>query len=199
MREAARGHHTSTHTCTHTRVCVCLCVWQRCQLAARTCCARANAGKARKNATGDADTSCSLSARTSSAPQPARPLIPYHSGVRRARQAARKASRISQHCPICKDRYTEPVVTECNHYFCSSCILEWYDKADNAQAARGRGGRTCPVCSGPLSGSFKLVYGLQDRLNKQLHPTRSSVSRTCLCVCTLFPQPPPLFARALVV
>ena len=118
---------------------------------------------------------------------------------RRARQAARKASLISQHCPICKDRYTEPVVTECNHYFCSSCILECYDNADDAQAARGRGGRTCPVCSGPLSGSFKLVYGLQDRLNKQLHPTRSSVSRTCLCVCTLFPQPPPLFARALVV
>jgi hypothetical protein len=118
---------------------------------------------------------------------------------RRARQDARKASRISQHCPICKDRYTEPVVTECNHYFCSTCILEWYDEADDVQDTRGRGGRTCPVCSGPLSGSFKLVYDLQDRLNQQLHPTRSSVSRTCLCVCALFPQPPPLFARALVV
>jgi hypothetical protein len=80
----SRSSYKYTHTRTHTRVCVCVCVWQRCQLAARTCCARADAGKARKSATGDADTSCSLSARTSSAPQPARPLIPYHSSVRLA-------------------------------------------------------------------------------------------------------------------
>ena len=117
---------------------------------------------------------------------------------RRARLAARAASRISQHCPICKDRYTEPVATECNHYFCSSCILERYDAADDAAdaayAAPGGGGRTCPVCNAALSGSFQLVYDLQDKLNKQLQPNHSSVSPACFCVRFPVVRPPSLLA-----
>ena len=61
------------------------------------------------------------------------------------------ASAISEHCPICKDSYTEPVVTQCGHYFCSFCIIQRYESAytstntssfegqDGGQGIRGEG------------------------------------------------------------
>jgi len=55
--------------------------------------ARAEARNTLEHATGDAGTSCSgatWTTWTSSAPGPARPLTPYHSGVRRARERARR-------------------------------------------------------------------------------------------------------------
>jgi hypothetical protein len=57
---------------------------------------------------------------------------------KRARHAALLANRISEHCPLCKQHYTEPVSTECGHHFCARCIIERYDAADGM--TRGREG-----------------------------------------------------------
>lgn len=106
---------------------------------------------------------------------------------RRAKLAAFQANLISEHCPICKDSYTEPVVTQCDHYFCSRCIIERYDGAENPGAGQGgsEGGSSadgllCPVCRKPLHGVFNLVYDLQDKLAeqqlKQIDPSKITVS-----------------------
>lgn len=46
-------------------------------------------------------------------------------------------------CLICRKPYTDPVVTRCGHYFCSSCAIK-------------RFGRTpkCLACNAPTGGIF---------------------------------------------
>lgn len=104
---------------------------------------------------------------------------------RSAKLAAFHANLISEHCSICRDSYTEPVVTQCEHYFCSSCIIEHYENGENHGTgevgnADGRAeGQICPVCSEPLHGIFNLAYDLQDKLTeqrlKQIDPTKITV------------------------
>uniref|UniRef100_A0A1B0CM14 RING-type domain-containing protein n=1 Tax=Lutzomyia longipalpis TaxID=7200 RepID=A0A1B0CM14_LUTLO len=38
-------------------------------------------------------------------------------------------------CPICHDFYTNPILLECNHIFCESCVGTWFDRE-----------QTCPLC-----------------------------------------------------
>lgn len=38
-------------------------------------------------------------------------------------------------CPICHDDYNGPVLLECNHIFCESCVGTWFDRE-----------QTCPLC-----------------------------------------------------
>lgn len=38
-------------------------------------------------------------------------------------------------CPICHDEFNCPVVLECNHIFCESCVGTWFDRE-----------QTCPLC-----------------------------------------------------
>lgn len=112
---------------------------------------------------------------------------------RNAKLAAFQAKLISEHCSICKDSYTEPVVTQCEHYFCSRCIIERYEDADGGAGAEGTGDSTgaagllCPLCSEPLDGIFNMAYDLQDRLHrqqlKQLDPSKITVR------CRLASQP----------
>jgi RING finger protein 113A len=104
---------------------------------------------------------------------------------RSAKLATFQAKLISEHCSICKDSYTEPVVTLCDHYFCSRCIIERYENADGDAGAEGTAesalaaGLLCPLCSEPLNGIFNLAYDLQDRLHrqqlKQLDPSKITV------------------------
>lgn len=43
-------------------------------------------------------------------------------------------------CPICLDYFSDPIVTNCNHKFCSKCIKKWSRKKT-----------TCPICRNELS------------------------------------------------
>lgn len=38
-------------------------------------------------------------------------------------------------CPICQDKFTEPVKLSCKHIFCEECVSMWFDRE-----------RTCPMC-----------------------------------------------------
>ena len=46
-------------------------------------------------------------------------------------------------CYICRNAFTDPVVTNCNHYFCERCIM---DHVKQNAGATGGGGK-CPICS----------------------------------------------------
>ncbi|KAJ8977173.1 hypothetical protein NQ317_003113 [Molorchus minor] len=39
------------------------------------------------------------------------------------------------HCPICHDEYDSPVLLQCRHIFCESCVTNWFDRE-----------QTCPLC-----------------------------------------------------
>ncbi|ELT97954.1 hypothetical protein CAPTEDRAFT_184542 [Capitella teleta] len=38
-------------------------------------------------------------------------------------------------CPICQDKFTDPVLLTCTHIFCEDCVSLWFDRE-----------RTCPMC-----------------------------------------------------
>ncbi|GJQ72712.1 hypothetical protein Trydic_g1369 [Trypoxylus dichotomus] len=40
-----------------------------------------------------------------------------------------------EHCPICHDEYDSPVLLQCRHIFCESCVTTWFDRE-----------QTCPLC-----------------------------------------------------
>ncbi|XP_019876812.1 RING finger and transmembrane domain-containing protein 2 isoform X2 [Aethina tumida] len=40
-----------------------------------------------------------------------------------------------EHCPICHDEYEAPVLLQCRHIFCESCVTTWLDRV-----------QTCPLC-----------------------------------------------------
>ncbi|KAL0129090.1 hypothetical protein PUN28_004048 [Cardiocondyla obscurior] len=46
-------------------------------------------------------------------------------------------------CFICRDSFTDPVVTKCKHYFCEKCALEQYKKSTR-----------CYICNVQTNGTF---------------------------------------------
>ncbi|XP_043540825.1 E3 ubiquitin-protein ligase TRIM52-like, partial [Chiloscyllium plagiosum] len=40
-------------------------------------------------------------------------------------------------CAVCHDLYKDPVLLDCDHSFCRSCVTQYWEKADTA---------CCPVC-----------------------------------------------------
>lgn len=46
-------------------------------------------------------------------------------------------------CRLCEQPFTQPVVTQCGHYFCERCALRHYSES-----------ATCFVCSKPTNGIF---------------------------------------------
>lgn len=55
-------------------------------------------------------------------------------------------------CYICRDEFVDPVVTNCEHYFCEKCILAEFKKSHK-----------CPICSNNTEGILKVAKNL---LNK---------------------------------
>jgi RING finger protein 113A len=58
-------------------------------------------------------------------------------------------------CLICRKPYTDPVVTRCGHYYCSSCAIKRY--ARNPK---------CLACSAPTGGIFNRADKVIAKLNK---------------------------------
>mmetsp|Transcript_580 Transcript_580/g.972 ORF Transcript_580/g.972 Transcript_580/m.972 type:complete len:287 (-) Transcript_580:27-887(-) len=56
------------------------------------------------------------------------------------RERERREGGLEGECPICLDNYYEPVVTNCNHRFCGSCILDFWEISSNM------GTLSCPLC-----------------------------------------------------
>jgi len=58
-------------------------------------------------------------------------------------------------CYICKQTFTEPVVTNCKHYFCEKCALDHYKKSQR-----------CKACGQQTNGVFKPAKEISDKLKK---------------------------------
>nr|XP_027235657.1 E3 ubiquitin-protein ligase RNF113A-like [Penaeus vannamei] len=58
-------------------------------------------------------------------------------------------------CFICRESYTDPIVTKCQHYFCEKCALEQFKKS-----------KRCYVCGQNTGGIFNPATNIMARLNK---------------------------------
>ena len=58
-------------------------------------------------------------------------------------------------CYICRDRFTNPVVTVCKHYFCSACALEY---------AKRNKTKNCALCGKNTSGVFNHAAKLAKKI-----------------------------------
>lgn len=59
-------------------------------------------------------------------------------------------------CIICKKSYKDPIVTNCNHYFCESCAIQRYRKNP-----------TCAACGAGTGGVFNNARNLRKLLEKK--------------------------------
>lgn len=59
-------------------------------------------------------------------------------------------------CIICKNAYTNPIVTKCGHYFCESCALKRYRKDPS-----------CAACGAGTGGVFNVAKKLNRLLDKK--------------------------------
>ena len=51
-------------------------------------------------------------------------------------------ARVGEACPICFDNFQSPLILECSHIFCESCIHKWFEKGEHI----------CPMCRTRLPG-----------------------------------------------
>ncbi|CAH7667590.1 hypothetical protein BY996DRAFT_6434514 [Phakopsora pachyrhizi] len=56
-------------------------------------------------------------------------------------------------CLICREAFKDPVVTKCNHYFCSSCAIKRFAKTPK-----------CFACGAPTSGIFNKATKIIERM-----------------------------------
>ena len=61
-------------------------------------------------------------------------------------------------CVICHNDYNNPVVTNCQHYFCSKCFF---------QRIKETGNKKCIICGNDTKGSAKVATDLQEILRLQ--------------------------------
>jgi len=59
-------------------------------------------------------------------------------------------------CIICKDKYKDPIVTKCGHYFCESCALKRYRKDPS-----------CAACGTGTGGVFNGAKGFKKILERK--------------------------------
>lgn len=59
-------------------------------------------------------------------------------------------------CVICKDKYKDPIITKCGHYFCESCALKRYRKDPS-----------CAICGAGTGGVFNVAKNLKKLLDKK--------------------------------
>ncbi|POS84584.1 hypothetical protein EPUL_001869 [Erysiphe pulchra] len=59
-------------------------------------------------------------------------------------------------CILCKEKYRNPVVTKCRHYFCESCALKRYKKY-----------QSCAACGASTGGVFNVAKNLKKLLERK--------------------------------
>ncbi|TAQ88478.1 hypothetical protein B7494_g3181 [Chlorociboria aeruginascens] len=59
-------------------------------------------------------------------------------------------------CIICREKYKDPIVTKCGHYFCESCALKRYRKDPS-----------CAACGAGTNGVFNVAKNLKKLLDRK--------------------------------
>jgi superfamily II DNA or RNA helicase len=57
----------------------------------------------------------------------------------------------SKSCAICMDLITNPIMIECTHIYCGSCLMKWLKTNKN-----------CPICRKDITGTDKLIAIVND-------------------------------------
>jgi RING finger protein 113A len=82
---------------------------------------------------------------------------PAGGGATAGKDSAPKKEEFPFACFICRNPFNAPVVTQCGHYFCSSCAIDRYRK----------GNLRCAACDKPTSGIFNTARKLIDHFKKK--------------------------------
>ena len=64
-------------------------------------------------------------------------------------------------CLICRERFTNPIVTKCKHYFCEACALKRYKK-----------NKRCYVCGVQTNGMFTPAKQLLAKIEKKINSAK---------------------------
>ncbi|XP_010457006.1 PREDICTED: pre-mRNA-splicing factor cwc24-like [Camelina sativa] len=67
-------------------------------------------------------------------------------------------------CSICKNPFFDPVVTNCQHYFCEKCALMHHTENIN-----------CFVCNEPTLGVFSIAVEVEERIEEEREKARAMV------------------------
>ncbi|KAJ3692175.1 hypothetical protein LUZ60_012525 [Juncus effusus] len=59
-------------------------------------------------------------------------------------------------CYICREKFVDPVVTKCKHYFCEHCALKHHSK-----------NKKCFVCNKPTLGIFNVAQEIKKRMAQE--------------------------------
>lgn len=62
-------------------------------------------------------------------------------------------------CPVCQDEFQDPVIIECHHSFCRSCIEAWIDNSPIQDLSMRRSKFRCPSCKTTNKIPFNGVSG----------------------------------------
>lgn len=62
----------------------------------------------------------------------------------------------SKSCPICLDTISHPVILECTHVFCGSCLIEWLNNSNNMQ-------KRCPECRANIKSTKQITAIVADK------------------------------------
>ncbi|EOA22357.1 hypothetical protein CARUB_v10002978mg [Capsella rubella] len=74
-------------------------------------------------------------------------------------------------CSICKRPFLDPVVTNCNHYFCEKCALKHHTENNN-----------CFVCNEPTFGDFITAVEIKERIEEEREKARAMVKEVSAMV-----------------
>jgi len=67
-------------------------------------------------------------------------------------------------CYLCRNPFTDPVVTTCNHYFCQKCIMQHVKlNGTNANIGSAATSSSCPVCQKDTHGVFNYPNKLYQK------------------------------------
>ena len=67
-------------------------------------------------------------------------------------------------CIICREKYKDPIVTRCGHYFCEGCALKRYRKDPS-----------CAACGSGTGGVFNVAKGLKKLLERKRERRQKAV------------------------
>ncbi|XP_059193125.1 nuclear factor 7, brain-like [Centropristis striata] len=95
-------------------------------------------------------------------------------------------------CHVCSETFRDPVSLSCNHSFCSSCLLKFWEQTEN---------KNCPICKRKSSNIPPLNFALKELADSFAGRQKSGSSETekeekkLEVVCSKHPEETKLFCK----
>jgi RING finger protein 113A len=83
-------------------------------------------------------------------------------------------------CLLCRNKFTDPVVTGCNHYFCQKCIMQHVkSNGTHANGVSATTSSACPVCQKDTHGVFNYPSKLFQKRKRMECSTWEEFAEKC--------------------